>query len=133
MTSPNGITWTTRTSAENSWNSVCWSAELGLFVAVSATGIGSRVMTSSLLGRPPTSYNVFNSSFNNIDSNGNWTLKGKSIFSDTNIELAPNTTTGDLVLTGTHLQSGTSGGNSGQHLRIKFNGVYYKIALQNDV
>jgi hypothetical protein len=32
-------------------------------------------MTSSLKGRPPTSYNVFDSSLNSIDEYGNWTLK----------------------------------------------------------
>jgi hypothetical protein len=47
MTSPDGITWTTRTSAANNeWYSVCWSPELGLFVAVAITGTGNRVMTS---------------------------------------------------------------------------------------
>jgi len=36
MTSLNGITWTLQTSAaDNSWQSVCWSPELGLFCAVS--------------------------------------------------------------------------------------------------
>lgn len=40
-------TWTIRTSAaNNNWHSVCWSAELGLFCAVSNTGSGNRVMTS---------------------------------------------------------------------------------------
>jgi len=48
------------------------------------------------------------------------------------IELAPNTTTGDLILTGTNLQFNSAGGNSGQHLRIKLNGVYYKIKLEID-
>ena len=39
--------WTLRTSAaDNQWNSVTWSPELGLFVAVSGTGTGNRVMTS---------------------------------------------------------------------------------------
>jgi hypothetical protein len=47
MTSPDGVTWTSRTSAANNeWYSVCWSSELGLFVAVASTGIGNRVMTS---------------------------------------------------------------------------------------
>jgi hypothetical protein len=37
-TSPDGITWTSRTlSSSSSWNSVCWSPELGLFCAVSGT------------------------------------------------------------------------------------------------
>ena len=40
-------TWTARTSAaDNNWQSVCWSSELSLFVAVAATGTGNRVMTS---------------------------------------------------------------------------------------
>ena len=42
-----GINWTSRTSAaDNNWRSVCWSAEVGLFVAVSYNGSGNRVMTS---------------------------------------------------------------------------------------
>jgi len=40
-------TWTSRTpAADNSWQSVCWSPELSLFVAVAKTGT-DRVMTSS--------------------------------------------------------------------------------------
>jgi len=39
--------------------------------------------------------------------------------------------TGGIQLTGTALQSASSGGNSGQHLVITLNGVQYKIALQN--
>ena len=39
--------WTIRVSAaDNKWNSVCWSPELGLFAAVANTGVGNRVMTS---------------------------------------------------------------------------------------
>jgi len=45
MTSPDGITWTSRTSIPaNDWRSVTWGN--GLFVAVSASGTGNRVMTS---------------------------------------------------------------------------------------
>ena len=44
MTSPDGITWTIRTSADNNWWSVCYGN--GLFVAVADTGTGNRVMTS---------------------------------------------------------------------------------------
>ena len=41
--------WTIRTSAaDNEWRSVCWSPELGLFVAVSTNGTGNRVMTSPM-------------------------------------------------------------------------------------
>ena len=45
MTSPDGITWTSRTSAaDNSWYDVTYGN--GLFVAVSYTGTGNRVMTA---------------------------------------------------------------------------------------
>jgi hypothetical protein len=54
------------------------------------------------------------------------TLKG------TNVEIQPNNTTGDLIFTGTNIQSATASGNSGSHLRIKLNGTYYKIKLEND-
>ncbi len=47
MTSPDGITWTLRSSAaDNGWFSVCWSPERSLFVAVAFSGTGNRVMTS---------------------------------------------------------------------------------------
>jgi predicted RecA/RadA family phage recombinase len=45
MTSPDGITWTSRASAaDNAWHSVVYGD--GLFVAVATTGTGNRVMTS---------------------------------------------------------------------------------------
>lgn len=48
MTSPDGETWTLRsTPADNSWLDVCWSPDLSLFVAVAQSGSGNRVMTSS--------------------------------------------------------------------------------------
>jgi hypothetical protein len=47
MTSPDGITWTARSSAaDNQWLSVTWAKELGLLVAVAFSGTGNRVMTS---------------------------------------------------------------------------------------
>ena len=47
MTSPDGITWTTKTTIANTWRSVCWSAELGIFCAVASAGTsGTYVMTS---------------------------------------------------------------------------------------
>jgi len=40
--------------------SICWAPELGIFAAVANGGNGTnRVITSSLKGCPPTSYNVF--------------------------------------------------------------------------
>jgi hypothetical protein len=41
-------------------------------------------------------------------------------------------TGGDLIMGGASIQSNTSSGNSGEHLRILLNGVYYKIKLEND-
>ena len=74
MTSSNGIDWKPQLAAAvSNWLSVCWSPELGIAVAVADAG-GIRVMTSSLKGRPPTSYNVFDSSFNSIDETGKWTF-----------------------------------------------------------
>jgi hypothetical protein len=47
MTSPDGIYWTTRTSAaDNNWRAIAWSPVLGLFAAVAYSGSGDRVMTS---------------------------------------------------------------------------------------
>lgn len=47
MTSPDGITWTNRSSAaDNDWQDIVWAEELGLFVACSLTGISNRIMTS---------------------------------------------------------------------------------------
>lgn len=44
----------------------------------------------------------------------------------------PSSSVGDLVFNGTNIESSSSSGSSGQHLRIKLNGVYYKIGLDND-
>ena len=52
-----------------------------------------------------------------------------TISSNCTIELS---TSQDLKLTGAALQSNTASGNSGEHLRILLNGVYYKIKLEND-
>ena len=70
ITSPNGINWTFRSAPASAWGGVCWSPELGIFAAVAYSG--NRVMTSSLKARPPTSTNVFDSSFNSISENGTW-------------------------------------------------------------
>jgi hypothetical protein len=49
MYSSNGIDWTPGTPADDSlnyWNSVCWSKETGLLLAVCASGNGNKVMFS---------------------------------------------------------------------------------------
>lgn len=48
MTSPDGFNWTNQVEAEdNFWRSVCWSSDLGLFVACSDGGVGSNRFMSS--------------------------------------------------------------------------------------
>lgn len=47
MTSPDGITWSSRNSeADNTWNSLCWLPQRSQFAAVSNSGAGNRVMVS---------------------------------------------------------------------------------------
>ena len=64
VTSPNGINWSSRAPASgNEFTSTCWSPELGIFVSVAQSYSTTRVMTSSLKGRPPTSYNLFDNMY----------------------------------------------------------------------
>ena len=76
-TSHNGINWNpiTYNGVGKNYRNVTWSPELGIFVTISSGGGDGAIHTvlvSSLKGRPPTSYNVFDSSFNRIDENGKW-------------------------------------------------------------
>ena len=65
MTSPDGINWTSRISAvDNEWRSICYGN--GLFVVVSSSGTGNRVMTSS---KQEISFN-----YNNNQKNGEQTF-----------------------------------------------------------
>lgn len=144
MYSSNGINWTLSVVPTNDWQSVCWAPELGFFAAVSSTGVGQRVMTSMMRARPPSSFNTFDSSFNSIDGDGNWTLKARELRT-TDSDLLIETTSGDLDLRcnttgeggsilltgGTGLRSGTSGGNSGKHLSLTINNRPYKVQLLN--
>lgn len=61
---------------------------------------------------------------NTIDSNS-------LIIASSNTSLQLNTAN-DLVLNGSNIVSGSSGGNSGNHLRLLINGTYYKITLLQD-
>jgi hypothetical protein len=71
ITSPNGINWTLKEIPNTNLSSICWSPELGIFSCIGETGV---IVTSSLKGRPPTSYNIFDSIFNSINQTGNWTF-----------------------------------------------------------
>jgi hypothetical protein len=46
MTSPDGINMDNKNTNNNEWRFVTWAKELNLFVAVSTSGSGNRVMTS---------------------------------------------------------------------------------------
>jgi len=103
MTSTNGTTWIIGSTIYDDWQNICWSPELGIFVAVAVYGdlkiIDNKVMTSSLKGRPPTSYNVFDSSFNKIDENGKWTFS--DVIISNAIEVPNNSIVGEKIATGT--------------------------------
>ena len=87
MISSDGIKWTfVNTGNFPAWTySGCWSPELGIFIAV---GEG-RHINSSLKGRPPTSYNMFDSSFNSIDETGKWTFENVFIRQELTVENGP--------------------------------------------
>jgi len=85
-------------------------------ITLSANGNGS---TSFLKAYDGQSNNPFQIQATNPTGNGS-------------IELKVDDTAGDLILTGTQLESTTAGGNTGNHLRIKLNGIYYKIRLEAD-
>ena len=122
MTSNNGLIWTKRTThvvINGEWNGICWSPELGIAVAVAKVTIDGlyRVMTSSLQGRPPTSYNVFDSSFNAIDESGNWTFQNIDITSN----LYPS-----LSIETTKLEA------SGNYSNFEFNSTYSYYIYRNE-
>jgi len=76
-TSTNGINWNPVTYSGDfkTYRNITWSPEFGIFVCISnggGNGAIHTVLVSSLKGRPPTSYNVFDSSFNRINENGIW-------------------------------------------------------------
>ena len=70
--STDGITWN-RCSNFAGMRRMTWSPERGLFVAV--VNSGTKIQISSIGGRPPTSFNLFDSSFNNINEFGMWTFR----------------------------------------------------------
>ena len=77
--STDGKNWTiiTYSGEYKQYTNIVWSPELGIFACLSTSGGNGAIhtaLTSSLKGRPPTSYNVFDSSFNSIDETGKWTF-----------------------------------------------------------
>jgi hypothetical protein len=73
MTSPDGITWTSRSASEASdWGSVTWSPELGLFVAVADFAATNKVMTSKSMfqryASDVTASRALDTTYTNADS-----------------------------------------------------------------
>ena len=76
LISNDGINWTERFISNETYHQAsCWSPELGIFVVGGTRGF----LYSSLKGRPPTSYNVFDSSFNSIDETGKWSFQNLGV------------------------------------------------------
>ena len=119
MISQDGIKWTLKLAIESSgWWGICWSPELGIFVAVASYLGTNRVMTSSLKGRPPTSYNLFDSSFNRIDENGKWD------FSNINVKVL--TAGGASVSSDDRLKHNEVNINNGLDIIDKLTPKFYK-------
>ena len=77
-TSNDGFNWTgpiTTISQAFTPTSMCWSPDLSIFCCAPGSSTQS-FLTSSLIDRIPTAYNVFNISngLNGIDQSGNWTF-----------------------------------------------------------
>ena len=117
--------------------------------SVRNTGVGNddgSMSFSALQNGTFTTYFTINGADNEnncflpLDMNGqaikssttNLTLSATASSGTGSIIIAPKSSTGDLQLDGANIASATAGGSSGNHLRIKLNGVYYKIALLND-
>ena len=145
--SKDGINWTSNAYSGGGIN-ICWCPELSIYCYISGgdlAGGGTRGAISALNARIPTALNVFDNSFNNIDQNGNWTLKCKELSSnDSNVsvgstsgntEIKCNATGvgGTISLTGgTGLLANSAGVASTNYLTLTINGTPYKIALLNN-
>ena len=76
---------------------------------------------------------VNNIDLSSITSNKNLTINANaSRVEPGNIIINPDNSRGNLELNGLNIQSLSSGVSAGTYLRIKLNGVYYKIALLKD-
>jgi hypothetical protein len=108
--------------------------EVNCLKVLDMTGNNIRTNTGDLVITAYASTGTGNIS---INAKGNAQLAGETgatniTNTNGNIQLTSGGVASDLELTCPNWESSTSGGNSGQHLRIKLNGVYYKIRLEND-
>ena len=97
--STDGFIWTESVLTGN-LRGCCWSPELGTFVIV---GEGGRIYSTSLKERKPTSDNVFNNEFNNINESGEWTFKtlnSTDLTSNSITTIGSGTIGGNLTISG---------------------------------
>jgi len=97
--STDGFIWTESVLTGN-LRGCCWSPELGTFVIV---GVGGRIYSTSLKERKPTSDNVFNNEFNNINESGEWTFKtlnSTDLTSNSITTIGSGTIGGNLTISG---------------------------------
>jgi hypothetical protein len=118
MTSSNGITWSSQTTpADNNWQSVTFGN--GLFVAVSSSGTGNRVMTSS-------NGSTWTLQTNPIDNNWASVAYGNGLFVAVSIS-----GTGNRVMTspdGITWTSRTSAANNNWQSITFGNGVFLAVS-----
>jgi hypothetical protein len=83
LTSLNGTNWkfvpVGTPLISDTLSKVIWCPELGIFIALKGSSGNDQINISSLKGRPPTSYNVFDSNFNSIDETGKWSFQNLGV------------------------------------------------------
>jgi hypothetical protein len=121
-------------------NSIRTSAGNLEITTASSSGAGNMNLTGKSAGITTVSATTLNltaSSILTMSATGAGAYMSATINDDISLtstagDIINTMTAGDLVFNGVNIQSSTSSGNSGEHLRIKLNGVYYKIKLEND-
>jgi hypothetical protein len=121
-------------------NSIRTSAGNLEITTASSSGAGNMNLTGKSAGITTVSATTLNltaSSILNMSATGAGAYMSATINDDISLtstagDIINTLTAGDLVFNGVNIQSNTASGNSGEHLRIKLNGVYYKIKLEND-
>jgi hypothetical protein len=121
-------------------NSIRTSAGNLEITTASSSGAGNMNLTGKSAGITTVSATTLNltaSSILTMSATGSGAYMSATINDDISLnsvagDIINTVTAGDLVFSGVNIQSNTAGGNSGEHLRIKLNGVYYKIKLEND-
>lgn len=121
IASADGVTWTRKNTPSNISLAVTYIKEWGRFVVICSSGVGNRCFTSPLVDQVPTSLNVFESQYNNVNENNQWEMEVNEMIFNNYFVVNGNSA----------LISDFAGGNSGDHLVVRINGTPYKIRLLN--